>query len=308
MIAEKEGFIIIYPQGNIDSSITNHTCWNAGECCCQTHDVMDPRSQRVNIDDSGFLLQAISNTINTTKETMNIIVNKKRIYFAGHSNGCMMGQSMAIQHSNIVAAVCCHAGILVNTNDIPYDNYNPTPIQTVMGDLDMLVPFNHTTPWGTNSLIQNAVQNFEFWGTINNCTNKTTTVDDNNIYKTHTYSECMNNATIQMLQVLGAGHWPYKGINLSNSEIALKIVNTAVDTTMLSWDFCSRYMLDVDPTLPNPVPYVTPYSLLNDIDYESSNNIASSQPITTTMKNDGWNISTNILPGFLLVMYFIARL
>jgi len=305
-VAKKEGFIVIYPQGNIDSSVTNQTCWNAGGCCCTTHGVMDPLGQLANIDDSGFLRQAISNTISTTRESMNITIDKKRMYFAGHSNGCMMDQAMAAQHSDIVAAVCCHSGILVtDADDSIASNYHPTPIQTVFGDLDLVVPYDITTSFSRTLPIQNAVENFEFWGKVNNCTEKSATIDDDNIYKKHTYSQCTDNATIQMLQIFGAGHVPYKGHNLSSVEIALRIASTTVDTAKLSWDFCSNYQLDVDPTFPDPVPYVSPYTtFVGDIDNATNSNIAS-QP--TTMTNDGWNLSTNILPGVLLFMYFIVR-
>ena len=41
-----------------------------------------------------------------------------------------------------------------------------------------------------------AVENFEFWGKINNCTKKTTSIDSNDMHKTHAYSECTDNITM----------------------------------------------------------------------------------------------------------------
>ena len=58
-----------------------------------------------------------------------------------------------------------------------------------------------------------------------------------------------------MLETFGAGHVPHK-VCLSNSEIAQFGASTAVDATKLSWDFCSNYKLDVEPALPDPMPYV----------------------------------------------------
>ena len=64
-----------------------------------------------------------------------------------------------------------------------------------------------------------------------------------------------------MLEIFDAGHVPQK-VCLSNSEIAQFGASAAVDTTKLSWDFCSNYKLDIEPALPDPMPYV---ALVGDI-------------------------------------------
>jgi len=194
-VAEKEGFVVIMPQGNMDAAVTNNTCWNAGACCCYDKNFADPLAQYANnVDDSSFLRQAISNTVESVKNDGNVTIDTTRVYFAGHSNGCMMGQSMAAQESDLVAAVCCHAGVL--ESDVA-SNYKPTPIHVAHGDLDLVVPFNHT--WQSFNLTtpDNAVDNFRFWGNMNGCKKMDTIVDDSNLYSTHSFSDCNNNANVQ---------------------------------------------------------------------------------------------------------------
>ena len=294
LLAEKEGFVVIWPQGNMDAGVTYNTCWNAGACCCFDKDFLDPLIQYVNIDDSGFLRQAISNTADNVIKDANVTIDTTRIYFAGHSNGCMMGQNMASQASDLVAAVCCHSGILVS--DIA-SSYKPTPIHVVHGELDLIVPFNHS--WqGFDIAPDNAVDSFRFWGDTNGCKKMDTTVDDSNLYSTHSFSDCNDNANVQLLQVFNGGHTPYLGVNYTSPGESPDVEITNVDTTMLSWDFCSQYQSESKPTLPNPVPYVSSYTFID----ASNNNTSVIQP-----SSDGSYISTNLIPGLIALIYFVFR-
>jgi len=295
-IAEEKGFAIIWPQGNMDASLTESTCWNAGACCCRSQDTVDSFLRPVDIDDTRFLRQVISNTVESVNNNNDIMttIDTKRIYLAGHSNGCMMGHAMAAYASDLVAAVCCHSGILVSDGVSP--DYQPTPIHTVHGDLDIVVPYDSTTSWGL-SMIENAMDNFEFWGATNGCKKNSTTVDSSNLYATHSFSDCTDNATVQLLQVFKAGHFPYLGFNVSYPGEPPNVEFTTVDTTQLSWDFCSNYQSESNPSLPDFTPYVSPYTFVD------LPNTAVPQS-----SNDGSYLSTNAVPGVLFLIYFMLRL
>lgn len=56
-----------------------------------------------NVDDVGFLREVLYRVQATNA------VDSSRIYWAGHSNGCAMAQSMADVASDIVTAVGCAA-------------------------------------------------------------------------------------------------------------------------------------------------------------------------------------------------------
>lgn len=53
-----------------------------------------------------------------------VTIDTKRLYWSGHSNGCMMAQAMAMLHSDLVAAVACHSGALLTP---PASDYQPRP-------------------------------------------------------------------------------------------------------------------------------------------------------------------------------------
>ena len=42
LLAEKEEFVVIWPQGNMDAGVTHDTCWNAGAYCCFDKYFLDP--------------------------------------------------------------------------------------------------------------------------------------------------------------------------------------------------------------------------------------------------------------------------
>ena len=204
-----------------------------------------------------------------------------------------MGQNIAAQVSDLVSAVCCHSGTLVS--DIA-SNYKPTPIHVVHGELDLIVPFNclqdfiFATP--------DAIDNFRFWGNMNGCKKMDTTVDDSNLYSIHSFSDCNDNVNVQLLQVFNSGHNLFLGMNYSSPGDSPDAEITNVDTTMLSWSFCRQYQSESNPTLPNPVPHVSPYTFIG----MSNDNTSVIQP-----SSDGSCISTNLIPGLIALIYFVCR-
>jgi len=214
-IADQFGFIVVYPQGNLNSAATNEPCWSFGDCCCSIGDAPEPPPSQqdveegtfaqppsADIDDVGFLNQVISNTVKALATHPGIVVDTKRLYFAGHSNGCMMAQAMAALNSSLVAAVCCHASSLMIP---PADNYTATPVQVVYGDLDVTIDFF----FGNKSHI------LDTWGPINQCLDQdatTTVVDATGLYATHTLAGCDNDATVQTVELYNVGHFSYLGI------------------------------------------------------------------------------------------------
>merc|ERR1711992_496113 len=111
---------------------------------------------------------------------------------------------MASRDSDLVAAVCCHAGGLDPENfETGFENYQPTPIQIVHGDADMLAPF---WDWIYPSYVT--------WGQdINGCEEETVTVDSSDLYQTYAYSDCYDNVTVKLLKIFGGGHTPFLGLN-----------------------------------------------------------------------------------------------
>src|SRR4051794_19635555 len=78
-LSEERGFLYATPSGTRDS--TNHPFWNATDGCCDLGGT--------GVDDVGYL-NAIIDDLKTR-----FVVDEKRIFFTGHSNGGFMSHRMA---------------------------------------------------------------------------------------------------------------------------------------------------------------------------------------------------------------------
>ena len=92
-VAEKNKFILVYPDGTIDS--VGRRFWNATDACCSFF------SQ---VDDDAYLLAILK------EMESRYSIDAKRIYFVGHSNGGFMSYRMACKHPDRIAAIASLAG------------------------------------------------------------------------------------------------------------------------------------------------------------------------------------------------------
>ena len=74
-VADREGFIVVYPNGT-GVLPRRLLTWNAGECCGYA------MNQRV--DDAGFAIAVLDDLARRTA------IDTRRVYATGHSNGAMM--------------------------------------------------------------------------------------------------------------------------------------------------------------------------------------------------------------------------
>ena len=94
-VADREGFIVAYPNG---SGVLPRRLltWNAGECCGYA------MNQR--IDDVGFAIAVLDDLSRRTP------IDRLRIYATGHSNGAMMAYRLGAERSDRIAAIVPVAG------------------------------------------------------------------------------------------------------------------------------------------------------------------------------------------------------
>ncbi len=93
-MADKEGFILIDPEG-VNKS------WNAGSCCGGA------------ADDVKYFRDVVA------KATTDLCIDKKRIYVSGHSNGGAMTHRLACEAADIFAAAAPVAGWMTINNCSP---------------------------------------------------------------------------------------------------------------------------------------------------------------------------------------------
>ncbi len=116
-LADEKGFIVVFPD-----AIDRH--WNDGR----------PDLSKSNHDDVGFISKVIDD-LNTQK-----LINPKRVYTTGISNGGFFSQYLAIQLPDKIAAVATVAASVSKTFlDL---KVTPVPIMMLLGTKDTLVPWD----------------------------------------------------------------------------------------------------------------------------------------------------------------------
>ena len=174
---------------------------------------------------------------------------------------------MAAIHSDLVAAVCCHAGIAQSAFA---PSYQPTPMWIVHGENDRVLPYRGSRAGGFRKYSSfGALATHEILAEANGCQTSTIVESQSDESTTYTSDDCANDAVVELVSLEGVGHFPY-GNNAGGTQI---------DTTQLAWDFCSGYALDVEPpelrvpsNVPTSMPSLTPSSV------PSSTAMPSSEP------------------------------
>ncbi len=226
--ADKEGFIVVYPNGSgrrEDKLLT----WNAGKCCAY--------AVRQKIDDIEFIDALIDRLVKFQN------ADPKRIYITGMSNGGMMAHRLGAALAPKVAAIGVVAGTIFSDQPIP-----SVPVSTMIihGLADNSVPFNGGE--SKRPIVRNAMNGdiyqpvksaYDFWQRQNGCT------ADENIYAkgnitTYTRKPCKNGTVVILQTIKNGGHnWPgspkaiYSEFDDGSSYLGH-------DATDILWDFFSR--------------------------------------------------------------------
>ena len=122
-LADREGFILLYPDGTGRPGDRVFT-WNAGRCCAY--------ALETNADDSGFLIALVDLFIQKHG------TDPARVYAAGLSNGAMMAHRLAVEHADRIAAIAPVAGGLNLDGKEPS---GPVPVIAFHGLLDRHAPY-----------------------------------------------------------------------------------------------------------------------------------------------------------------------
>jgi len=140
---ELGGAVVAWPQGS--RTADGFPSWGAGRAS-------DP-ANKFPVDDVGFLRELVARVL---ADGAGGVADPARVIMAGHSNGCMMAQRVALDASELVAAVGCSSGYLLEPPGAAAPaGYAPVPVVTVHGTLDPTVPYSSA--------------NVEHWARINGC-------------------------------------------------------------------------------------------------------------------------------------------
>lgn len=149
-VAEKNKFILVYPDGTIDS--VGRRFWNATDACCSFF------SQ---VDDDAYLLAILK------EMESRYSIDAKRIYFVGHSNGGFMSYRMACKHPDRIAAIASLAGASFfkptdcgATNSVSVLQVHGTKDETIFYDGGQILGNSYPSAFASASQ----------WATVNQCT------------------------------------------------------------------------------------------------------------------------------------------
>ncbi len=193
-VADREGFIVVYPNGTGRLTYRLLT-WNAADNCCgYAHDE--------NVDDVKFIRELIEQV------QQDYAIDPNRIYVTGMSNGGMMSYRLACELSDVIAAIAPVAGAF---NLADCEPTHPISVIIFHGTAD-----EHVLYEGGESLKsvdgeridQPVSAAVDFWTAHNGCTAEPTTTESGSIV-TDTYTDCSTGAEVTLVTIEGGGHaWP----------------------------------------------------------------------------------------------------
>jgi polyhydroxybutyrate depolymerase len=205
-VADREGFVVIYPDGSGRLGRRLLT-WNAGGCCGS--------AQRDRVDDVGFTIRVLGEL------ARDLPLDRTRVYATGHSNGAMMAYRLAAEAAERIAAIAPVAGAM---QLVVFAPARPMPVLHVhsvddpralyTGGLGPPFPFTRAR------VEHNAVEpTLARWAGFDGCAAEPSVVEerrapDGGEGAGHAavlldFAPCASGADVRLWKLKGAGHgWP----------------------------------------------------------------------------------------------------
>lgn len=223
--AEREGFIVVYPDGSGglgDMLLT----WNSGHCCAYA---LEHKT-----DDVGYIRALLDKLVREQP------VDPRRVYVTGLSNGGMMTHYLGIAMSDKIAAIAPVISSLFGDEARPA---TPVPTIIVNGGLDNAVKVEGG-PLGGGRLARNAADapvkpvayQGEFWAAANGCSGAQQ--EQVNAQVIRWRYACPRGQEVERYLVLDNGHaWPGGKPGRRQADQP----SMSLDATDVIWDFFKRH-------------------------------------------------------------------
>ena len=209
-LAESNNFIVVYPQGLDLGGTGSH--WN---CSNPSAD------NKSDVDDIGFIENLIDQLIVDYP-----VIDSKRIYAAGYSNGGFMSYYLAC-NSKKFAAIGSVAGTML---DDSYQSCNanfPTAMINIHGTNDFDVPYDGNTYYPS---IPDVV---DWWKNFNNTPNEDLLTNQDGSIEQYRYYNDAGDIYVEHIKIIGGEHYWDDKLNYEGKN-----------TSGLIWDFVSSYNID----------------------------------------------------------------
>ena len=203
--ADSENFILVYPQG---TDLDGSPHWNAA---------LNGGDNKSDVDDLGFI-EALINKLSSEN-----LIDLKRVYAVGYSNGGMMSYALACYKSGLISAIGSVSGYMLQTECSPSHSIP-------------LIKLHGTTDYYDGGGVYNSVESIlNFWVNFNNTdTNPIiSNINDNGTSITsYKYENGDNSVSVEHYKIIGGEHVWF------NNDFDGK------NTGQLIWDFVSKYDID----------------------------------------------------------------
>jgi polyhydroxybutyrate depolymerase len=200
-LAERDGFLVAYPNGSSRLFDERLLTWNAGDCCGFAADTA--------VDDVGFALAVVEDVARRTP------LDRRRVYATGHSNGAMLSYRLAAEASDRIAALAAVAAAPA-TASLPT---RPVPVLHIQSvdDPRALYTGGVTETLGREIRHRAAEAELARWRERDGCPGEAVLQEERSVHAgsgTHTatllvWAPCAEGSEVRLWRLTGAGHgWP----------------------------------------------------------------------------------------------------
>ena len=209
-LAESKNFIVVYPQGLDLGGTGSH--WN---CSNPSAD------NKSDVDDIGFIEKLIDQLILDYP-----VIDSKRIYAAGYSNGGFMSYYLAC-NSKKFAAIGSVAGTMLDDSYQSCDAQFPTAMINIHGTDDFDVPYDG------NIYYPSIPEVVDWWKNFNTTPNEDLLTNQDGSIEQYKYYNDAGDIYVEHIKIIGGGHYWDDKLNYNGKN-----------TSGLIWEFVSSYNID----------------------------------------------------------------
>jgi len=219
-LAEARGFLVCHPEGTVDRD--GWRFWNATDAGCDFYGS--------GVDDSAYLRGLIEAV------AKQYVVDRKRIYVTGISNGGGMSHRMACDHADLIAAIASLSAMtFLDPN--PHAPSQPVNVLQINGTADEIVPYGGGAVLGglpVVALFPGAVATVQTWAGFNGCSgpqwDAQPSIDldlavpglDTTVLR---YTSCPPGGAVEHWRINGGLHGPTLNSGASSSEYSVRVID-----------------------------------------------------------------------------------
>lgn len=225
-VADRDGFIVAYPQGAITSG--SGYDWNV-----PGQPLFSGGAAPSNAPDDVAFLATVISTLHA-----DLCVDASRVYATGFSGGARMAGQLGCNLSGVVAAIAPVSGLRLPA---PCRSTRPVPVLTFHGTADPVDPYNGNGQAYWTYSVPVAAQR---WAAHDACSATPVQTEPAAGAELTAYGGCAGGTDVALYTLVGEGHeWPGGPTLPSRDTDVLGPQSNAVNADALMWQFFSAHPL-----------------------------------------------------------------